>query len=216
MSEEEYINAVGAHVVQHVGPLVNVFHEVAADIVHVDILVVGARDERPYHTLVTCGMSERPMRVPIEDPEDLGLVPEFRFAELMICLPADWPLEPEVFRDESNYWPIRWLKRLARLPHQHGSWLGLGHTVPNGDPPTPFAANTGFCGWVVDEPVLFAPEFQKLRLAEKAINFYSIVPLYEEEMTLKLRKGSGALTHVLDQGKVSELVDVGRQNLGRW
>jgi hypothetical protein len=65
----------------------------------------------------------------------------------------------------------------------------------------------------VDEPVLLPPEVQKLRLPEKAVNFYSIVPLYEEEMLLKLRKGSGALSHLLDRAKVSELIDVGRRNV---
>ena len=137
MDEDEYADAIGKHVVEHVGPVTNVFHEVNPNIVHVDVLVVGPHEERPYHTLVTCGMSERPMRVPIEGPEDLGLIPELRYAELMLCLPPDWSLDPATFTDESNYWPIRWLKRLARLPHQHGSWLSIGHTIPNGDPPHP-------------------------------------------------------------------------------
>ena len=79
----------------------------------------------------------------------------------------------------------------------------------------PFALNAQFSGWLVDEPVLFPTEFQKLRVGEKVINFYGIVPLYEEEMTLKLRKGSGALSHVLDEAQVSELIDVQRKNLGK-
>lgn len=215
MSDEEYTDSISKHILEHVGPVTNVFHEVAPDIVHVDILVVEPREERPYFTLVTCGMSDRAMRVPIEDPDDLALVPELRFAELLLCLPSDWSLDPSTFRNESNYWPIRWLKRLARLPHQHESWLGLGHTIPNGDPPQPFAANTEFSGWLVDEPVLFPSELQKLRVGEKVINFYGIVPLYEEEMTLKLRKGSGALAHVLDAARVSELIEMHRKNLGK-
>jgi hypothetical protein len=208
-----YANAIADHVVQHIGPIANVFHEVVPDMVQIDLLVVGPCDERPYSTIVTCGMSDRAMRVPIEDPDDLARIPELRFAELLLCLPPDWPLTPDAFRDEGHYWPIRWLKRLARLPHQMDAWLGLGHTIPNGDPPQPFAANTQFAGWLVDEPVLFAPELQKLRAHEKVISFYSIVPLYEEEMMLKLRKGSGALTHLLDRAKVSELIDVNRRNV---
>jgi hypothetical protein len=158
-------------------------------------------------------MSDRAMRVPIEDPDDLARIPELRFAELLLCLPAEWPLSIDAFKDEANYWPIRWLKRLARLPHQMDAWLGLGHTIPNGDLARPFAGNTTFSGWLVDEPVLFSPDSQKLRTAEKVINFYSIVPLYEEEMSLKLRKGSGALSHLLDRAKVSELVDLKRRNV---
>jgi hypothetical protein len=210
---DAHANAIAEHVIKHVGPITDVFHEVTPDIVQIDLLVVGPREEKPFTTLVTCGMSDRAMRVPIEDPDDLARIPELRYAELLLCLPPDWPLTPDAFKDESNYWPIRWLKRLARLPHQMDAWLGLGHTIPNGDPPRPFAGNTTFSGWLVDGPVLFAPAVQKLRAADKAINFYSIVALYEEEMTLKLRKGSGAISHLLDRAKVSELVDVNRQNV---
>jgi hypothetical protein len=210
---DAHANAIADHIIEHIGPITSVFHEVTPDIVQIDLLVVGPQEEKPFTTLVTCGMSDRAMRVPIEDPDDLARIPELRYSELLLCLPADWPLSTDAFKDEANYWPVRWLKRLARLPHQMEAWLGLGHTIPNGDPPRPFAGNTTFSGWLVDEPVLFHSDVQKLRTVDKAINFYSIVPLYEGEMTLKLRKGSGALSHLLDQAKVSELVDVNRRNV---
>ena len=211
---DDLANAIGEHVVKHIGPVTDVFHEIQSVGVRVDILIVGPSESRPFVTLVTCGMSEQAMRIPIENPEDLGIIPELRFAELLLCLPPEWPMTPDNFRDETNYWPIRWLKRLARMPHEMDGWLGLGHTIPHGDPPSPLGPNTRFCGWLVDEPVLFAPEVQKLRAGERTINFYSIVPLYEEEMLLKLREGSGALSHLLDKAKVSELIDVGRRNVG--
>jgi Suppressor of fused protein (SUFU) len=202
-----YANAIAEHVVKHVGPITNVFHEVQPDIVQIDLLVVSPHEGRAYTTLVTCGMSDRPMRVPIGDPDELARVPELRFAELLLCLPSDWPLTPNAFQQEENYWPIRWLKRLARLPHQHDEWLGLGHTIPNGDPARPFAANTRFCCWMVDQPILFPEAMQKLRVTDKAINFYSVVPLYEEEMQFKLRKGGQALGQLLDRAKATELID---------
>jgi Suppressor of fused protein (SUFU) len=205
-----YANAIADHVIQHIGPITNVFHEIQSDIVQIDLFVVGPQENRPFTTLVTCGMSDRPMRIPIEDPDDLARVPELRYAELLVGLPPDWPLSPEDFQKEENYWPVRWLKRLARLPHQHDGWLGLGHTVPNGDPPRPFAANTGFCCWLIDQPLSLAEAGQKLRVKEKVINFYAIVPLYEQEVALKLREGSGALGRALDRARVTELITVGR------
>jgi hypothetical protein len=208
MSEDTdaYANAIGEHITRHIGPVTDVFHEVQPHLVQLDILVVGPTADRPHITLVTCGMSDRPMRFPIEDPDDLARVPELRFAELLLSLPPDWPLTPEAFQLEENYWPVRWLKRLARLPHVHEGWLGLGHTVPNGEPPAPFAASTRFCCWLIDQPLLVPKELQKLRIPEKVINFYSLVPLYEEEMTLKLKKGSGELARLLDAASVSELI----------
>jgi hypothetical protein len=206
-------DAIGEHVTRHVGPIANVFHEVKPHLVHLDVLVVGPTDERPYTTLVTCGMSVRPMRVPIENPEDLGRVPELRHAELLLSLPPEWPLTPDAFLNEDHYWPVRWLKRLARLPHIDESWLGLGHTIPNGDPPAPFASNTRFSCWLVDEPVRLPREVRKLRTGDRAINFYALVPLYEDEMRLKLAKGGAALGQLLDRAHVSELIDLKRPSV---
>jgi hypothetical protein len=212
-SPADHADAVAEHVSRHVGPITEVFHEARPHLFPLDILVVGPHEGRPYTTLVTCGMSTLPMRVPIEDPADLGRVPALRHAELLLCLPPDWPLTAEAFQREENYWPVRWLKKLARFPHLHEGWLGLGHTVPNGDPPEPFAADTRFCGWLVDQPLLFSADLQKLRVGEKLINLYAIVPLYEEEITLKVRKGSAALGHLLDRAKVTELIDRARASV---
>jgi hypothetical protein len=208
----DYVNAIVDHVARHVGPVTDVFQEIKSDAVRVDLLVVGPHDGRPFTTLVTCGMSEWPMHVSIENPEDLGLIPELRFAELLLALPPDWPLTPGAFRDEANYWPLRWLKMLARLPHQMGGWLGVGHTVPNGDPPRSLAPNVSFAGWLIDEPVVLPREVQKLRVGDRAINFYAAVPLYEAEMDLKVRQGGAALGQLLDRAKVSELIDPGRMD----
>jgi len=209
----DYSNAIAEHVVRHIGPITNVFHEARPYLFELDILVLGPHDGRPHTTLVTCGMSELPMRISIENPDDLGRVPELRHAELLLALPPDWPLTPEAFEKEEHYWPVRWLKKLARFPHLHEGWLGLGHTVPNGDPPEPFAANTRLCGWLVDQPLLCPAELQELRIGGKVINFYATVPLYEEEMALKVRQGSGVLGQLLDRAKVTELIDQGRPSV---
>lgn len=214
-TDDRFVTAIGEHVVKHVGPVTDVFHERVSDIVPIDVLVIAPDEGRPFTTLVTCGMSERPMRVPLENPDDLGLIPELRYAELLLALPPEWPVTPAAFEDEANYWPVRWLKRLARLPHQMGGWLGLGHTVPNGDPPRPLAPNLGFAGWLIDEPVRLPAEVQKLRVADRAINFYAAVPLTGPEMDFKVRNGGSALAQLLDRAKVSELIDVGRADVTR-
>lgn len=209
----DYVDAIVQHIAGHIGPVTNVFQEIKSDAVRVDLLVVAPDEARPFATLVTCGMSEFPMRVPLENPDDLALIPELRYAELLLALPPDWPLTPEAFRDESKYWPLRWLKMLARLPHQMDGWLGIGHTVPNGDPPRPLGPGISYSGWLIDEPVLLPREVQKLRVGDRTINFYTAVPLHEAEMDLKLREGGGALARLLDRDKVSELIDVNRPSV---
>jgi hypothetical protein len=211
--DDLFVTAIGEHVTKHIGPVTDALHERVSDVVRVDLLVVGPHEGRPFTTLVTCGMSELPMRVPLENPDDLGLIPELRFAELLLALPPDWPLTPEAFQDEANYWPLRWLKRLARLPHQMEGWLGLGHTVPNGDPPRPLAPSVPFAGWLIDEPVLLPKDVLKLRVADRVINFYAAVPLTAAELDFKVHNGGGALAQRLDRAKVSELIDVNRADV---
>jgi hypothetical protein len=211
--ETEYVDAIVEHVTKHVGPVTNVFQEMHSDVIRIDLLVAGPHEGRPFTTLVTCGMSELPMRVPLENPDDLALIPELRYAELLLSLPPDWPLTPDAFQDEANYWPLRWLKRLARLPHRMEGWLGLGHTVPNGEPPQPLGPNTAFAGWLIDEPVVLPRELIKLRTGQRVINFYAAVPLYPDEMEFKVRNGGGVLGRLLDQKKVNEQIDLNRPSV---
>jgi Suppressor of fused protein (SUFU) len=213
--DTETIDAIGDHIETYVGPIANVFHELVSDLIHLDVMIVEPSEGRNFYTLVTCGMSDLPMRVPIDDPEDLGRVPKLRYAELLVNLPADWPMGPEEFKQEDNYWPIYWLKRLARLPHEYETWLGEGHTIPNGDPAEPFAANTAFTGWIVNRPLLFDEKFNVLECKSRFINFYTINPLYPEEMALKLRKGMSALNVLLDTNSISEVLDLHRKNVAR-
>lgn len=205
--EERTIEAVSEHIARHIGPVDNVFHELISDLVHVDVHVVNPTAERPYYTLVTSGMSDRPMTVPPEG----GSSP---YAELMLSLPPDWPLRQEAFEQHENYWPVEMLKFLARFPHEYETWLGWGHTIPNGDPPAPFAENCGFCCVLLLSPILVPEEFLDLKIGdERTISFYSLVPLYREEMDFKLNKGTEALVERFAKKGVSELLDLNRPNV---
>jgi hypothetical protein len=206
VGSSETIEAVEAHITRHVGPVESVFHEIVSDKVHLDVHFVKAGDGRPCHVLVTSGMSDRPMTLPegVDAPE---------YAELLICLPPDWKLSQEDFGDEANYWPVRWLKTLARLPHDYRTWLGAGHTVPNGDPPEPFADNTDLCGMLVLPPVRFGDDFPVLEAGGKRIGFYALIPLYADEMAFKLEHGTGDLLDRFDAAGVDEVVDIGRPSV---
>lgn len=201
---EDNIDAITDHIKKYVGDPAMVFHEMISDLVHIDVHHVKPTREHNFHTLITSGMSDLPM----EAPE-----PGLSYAELMICLPPEWPLSEKAFEDENNYWPIRLLKTLARFPHEYETWLFASHSLPNGDPPEPFADNTRFCCSLIMSPVLFEEGFGQLRInSEKTIHFLSLVPIYKEEMDFKLKKGFDALVDRLDKYKVNELLDLGRKN----
>lgn len=201
------VEELGAWIEQHIGPIASVFHETVSEAVHVDVYAVAPRAGREFWTLVTGGMSSRAMNVP-----DDGWAPAF--AELVMFLPPDWLVNKEAFGDERNFWPIRWLKLLARFPHQHQTWLGFGHTIPNGDPPQPFAPGVGFCCMLLLSPLHTPEAFSPLRLSDgREVAFYALQPLYEAEMEFKLANGTDALLDRFDERGVDDIVDVGRADV---
>ena len=151
------------------------------------------------------------MTVPAEVDADVP-----RYMELMVTLPADWPISQDAFEDERNYWPVRLLKGMARLPHEYDTWLGFGHTIPNGHPSEPYAPGVGFDGAIVLTPVTTPEDFATLELDDgKTISFMSLVPLYPEEMDLKLRKGAEALLDRFDAKKIQDVIEPGRTNVAK-
>jgi hypothetical protein len=206
---EVCLDQISDHIERHLGTAATVFHEIASDTVHIDVHFVEPSTGRPFNRLVTSGMSDLPMTV----PEGSGAP---RFAELMLTLPAAWQLDQESFKSEQWYWPIRLLKMLARLPHKHATWLGYGHTIPNGDPPEAYAPDTKLCGAIILPPASVPGDFRSLQIDEsKTITFYSVVPLYQEEMELKLRAGSEKLLDRLDARGINDLIEPRRVNVAR-
>ena len=182
----EQMSLVEQHIQRSFGEFENVFHELVSPDIHVDICVVPPTEERDYYTLVTMGMGAHRMNVPKELADQ-----KLERAELVIALPPDWKLDQESMKDEKWYWPIRLLKALARLPIASDTWLGWGHTM---DHQAPFAEDTALCA-----AILIAPQ----RVEEKAfvcplpggeeVNFYQVIPLYQEEMDYKLEHDADAL-----------------------
>ena len=205
---ESSMQEIEAHVERHVGEIEMVLHELLSDQVHIDVHWIKPSEERPFHTLVTSGMSDKPMNLPAE-------LEGYEYAELSICLPEGWKMSEEDLKDEKNYWPIRWLKYLARFPHKYNTWLGFGHTIPNGDPAEPFAGNTQLNTVTLLPSVVFNDEFRTLDLENKTIHFYSLVPLYSEEVELKMREGIEALFDGFDSIGVSDILDINRPSTVR-
>lgn len=201
------VEQIQGHVDKYIGKVESAFHEFISNFVHIDILLVKPSPQRNFYTLVTSGMSQRPMKTP---PGVQGC----EYAELLICLPPDWPMTDAAMKDESNYWPLRWLRILACFPHEYDSWLWYGHTIPNGDPARPFAKNTGLAGIILAPPLLVPKEFGQLEINEtKTIQFFSILPIYAEEMSYKLDHGADSLFDRMDQQKINELVDIDRPSV---
>lgn len=207
------IEAISEHITRYVGPIETVWHEQESDLVHLDIHVVPPNPHRDAYTLITSGMSQAPMKFEHEDGVD------FMYAELMITLPPDWPMDESSIRDENYGWPLHSLYSLARLPHAYDTWLGTGHTIPNGDPPEPFSETAPFVGVILCPPVSIHEDFHTLYInPDKEIEFLALYPLYPEEMDLKLRKGADAIFQRFAQNNITDYVDPNRKSTTkkRW
>jgi hypothetical protein len=199
--EENEIDAIEAHIEKFFGPFENVMHEIVSPDIHVDICIIEPTEQRNYYTLVTMGMGAHRMNVPAELTEL-----KLERAEVLIYLPADWKINSNA---EEDYWPLRWLKVLARLPINDDTWLGWGHTVPNGEP---FADNTSLAGVMLVNPQFVEEGASVCALPDgEEVNFYQVMPLYVEEMEFKI--AGDAETLLEKMGEVSPVLDVGRGNV---
>jgi hypothetical protein len=207
--DAESIRAIGEHLARFLGEPETVWHEIVSDLVHLDVHVFPPRPGRSFLVLATSGMSDRAMAVP-EGSEAA------RHAEVLVCLPPDWPLDLKSFRDERNYWPVRMLKRIGRYPHEYDTWLGRGHTIEDGQPPAPFAPGVPFTSVLIELPVSFPEEFRTVDVNPgKRVAFYALVPLHPDELRLKLTKGLEALEDLFDAHEVGPVIDPRRPSVAR-
>lgn len=198
MYTAEEMEAVEKHIQENFGSFRNIFHEIYSPDIHVDICVVPPTDESGHYTLVTMGMGAHRMNV----PEELAQY-HLERAELAICLPADWDIQSQ---DEKNYWPLRLLKMLARMPVSEDTWLGWGHTIDYGQS---FAENTELSSVLLLDPAA-SEDAAVLTLPNgENVNFYQLIPLYKEEQDYKLKNGTNELLKQFYD--LSPVVDITRE-----
>lgn len=175
-----------------------VWRDKRTDNLKIDIYHIKPNDERPYHILMTYGMSRSPMKVPDN-------AKGFEFGELVAILPDDWDLSPEGLKKAENYWPVFWLKNLARIPQQYDSWLCYGHSIPNGDPSSAIA-DTSFEGVVIMDSVTLPEDFLEVKVDDYTLYLYTVIPVYPEEMEYKISHGVEALREKLADAGIGDWI----------
>ena len=171
----------------------------------VDLLLVKAAAERPFHLFVTSGLSERPMKAPKS---------QWQHAELCLLLPPAWPLDFLSGEKTQHAWPVSGLASVARLPFLQDSWLGFGHSIPNGQPPAPLGPGTALSAWLLIPPVSLPEKFTGLQTKRQPfVNFWALVPLHEDEMAFKLKKGTDKLLALFGRKGIQDILDPGRPSV---
>lgn len=198
--DASHADLVEAHLEAHAGPVERSYGEIVPGDPPIDVLFAAPDAARAHRTLATRGMSARPMTAP-RGREDR------RFAELTLSVGPEWPVGQEAFEDEAAFWPVRLLRRLARIPHEAGGWLWLGHTASNGDPPEPWGPGTALAGAVLAPPRRAGPGFRTAAQGERRLAMLAVVPAHDDELGFALRWGGPALIALLRAHGVDELLD---------
>ncbi|MDR3073940.1 MAG: suppressor of fused domain protein [Deltaproteobacteria bacterium] len=186
--EEDEIEAVDAHIETYFGKSDRVFHEIVSPDIHLDVVIIEPNEERSRIILVTQGAGAHIMDVP-EELHDNNL---YRM-ELVMVLPADWNIDG---KEDADYWPIGTLKAVGRYALEQETWLGWGHSVQFGAKEE--YPETDFAGYMLVFPLIGGEEARVCELPDGTdVNFYQLIPLYEEEMAFKIEHGSDALLEKL-------------------
>ncbi len=198
--EEEEIETLKEYIREKYGEFENVLCETVSPGIHLDIAVIKPTPKRDYYTFVTMGMGAREMNGPKELYEY-----HLERAELVIHLPKNWNISGD---DEIWYWPIRWLRKLARLPIVDDTWLGHGHVIPTEDP---VAEDV-----LLNHIMIIYDEDKRVSLSkDKHIVFYTLIPLYEEEVEYKLKHKANNLIELFEENEIPYpyVIDKNRKNV---
>ena len=219
--DTEYMEAVSAHLTKTLGtPSPEIMHEIVSHYVHLDVLTVPNCLGKGSTALVTCGMGCRAMNTPPD-------MKRYARMELAICLPPGWPplaagspmtmTVPNLNAADSAHglgpgaWIVSSLTFLARLPFRYDTWLGEGHTIPNGEPPEPICRGTRLCGEMITKPKRLGEDFHRMVAPDGGeVYFWTVTFLTAEEMEYKLRMGAEALMEKLAAQRVNEQIQLGR------
>ena len=173
-------------------------YEIGYDNFYLDVAQINPTKEKPYYTLITFGMGEYKMYN--QNNENFS-----SFAELMISLPPDWNF------DDKNYtWAIDELIQLTYIPFTYFFAYEWGHLENNFEP---FSSNTKLSAVTLLYPEMKKENSGLLKLENRNLQFYQIVPLYDEEYTFALKNGMKNLLLLDVEKKISFIIDMNREKV---
>lgn len=202
---DQELDLYETYIMNEFGHYDEVIHEIVSPDIHLDIIVVPPTEENNYYKLITMGMGAYRMNIPEELKEY-----ELERAELVMFLPPTWNIKSE---KEEDYWPIRQLKIVARLPIQCNTWLGYGHTIASDEKYTPYAMNTQFCCMLLLNALNNNYDNLNLKMNTKGkINFYQLVPIYKEELEFKQCNDVNKLLELFNDEDLNPVININRIN----
>ncbi len=181
-----------------------VFHEkeTKEDSNHMDVFWITSNKYPDFNILMTCGMSRYEMSIP-ENSKGNKLI------EVVILLPKSWNLKGLDWQDEEKCWPILHLKSIGKIPFEQNTWIESSHTISY-DKNRGCMPGTNFVGSIILPPLSLEKEFTIIEAAN--IHFLMVLPIFEEELTYKLKHGSNKLIDKLNRYGINDVLDINRRN----
>lgn len=139
-----------------------------------DVAQINPTEEKLYYTLITLGMGEHKMYN--QNNENFS-----SYAELMISLPPDWSFENKKYN-----WGLDELIHLAHIPFSFYYAYEWGHLENNFEA---FNSKTNLSAVAILYPEMKEENSGLLKLENRDLQFYQLVPLYDEEYNFALRNG---------------------------
>lgn len=195
---------ISNHIERFIGAVDSVSHDFIP-LFPVHVHHVPPTKKRPYHALVTEGMSYDPLRV---KPGDEA----FRYQELMMLMPKSWRWD-----DKKASWPVFWLRHLAKYAHQEKTYFTYGHSFGNGPECAPLAPGVEACSWLFLPPIQLEESARDLPVDGKHVGrLIAIVPIYRDEYRHIIeRDGLNDVLDGFEREGVSELYDPKRRSVLR-
>lgn len=183
-----------------------IWHEFISPTPHVDIYVYPPSSElgRDYFTFVTSGMSDSRMKLPRNIDPSLGR------AEIIYYIdPGNTPFD----RIEKP-WYAQAMSFFAHYPFDYHTWLGISHTVTNGNPPVPVVEGSQLTTALFLPPVFESQAFTNgLLLSGEKINYLWLIFITDDECNYLQKFGFDALFHQLKQHGLMAMLNPNRSSL---
>jgi len=183
------------------GKALSVSHELLPQVPHIDVYTFKRTFKRSLGDQIVCplvtgGMSDLQMTMPRGAKDSPQRVELIFYCE-----------EP---RDEY----IETLRWVAHFPHDSKSWLGHGHTMPNGNPPVPFWGSAELDTLLFMPPIVTKDQTlpEELKLGGEEVHFLWLVPLTTAECNFKLEKGFEAILGLFQQHRHPHVFDPNRKS----
>ena len=190
-----------------------VYPEEITDSVSVDVHIMMPNENQKFYVVYTVGMSNMPMTL----PEKFAGQEDMKYAELYAFLPATWDWgesdNSSVEVDQQGDWILRYIKYLAKFPHRNKTWIGYGHTIPNGPDYAPLCAGTEMGGVLISQ---VGNDLEAVNTRDgSVVNLYMVIPVYREEIEFGREYGIAALNEVFGENQMTLVINMNRPNYCR-